>query len=256
MKNRGLKFVVPLVALAIAAIHAFNPDSPKIDAVTVGLVVIGVLPWIGSLIESLKYGDLEIKLRQAEAKADEAKGAAESARRLALGYTDAKSQSAVGGAAALTRAELPHTIAQMEQLAAEYIEKRKSNPPGDYRTALMTEIIHRMMTVATGVPKESILPWLKDPDHARRLAAYAYLYARPDFAHVDELLESVSNRQNPPFAQYWGIMALQKVIGARGPAKISAATVSGLRSLLRTLGSGTDRHYELSRLLRSLEKES
>ena len=255
MKNTGLKIVVPLVALAIAAIHALTPDAPKVDAITLALVVIALLPWLGSLIESLKYGDLEIKLRQAEAKADEAKGAAESARRLALGQTENKTQNAVGGAAAVTHLAAPPTIDEMERLATEYVQTRKSNAPGDYRTGLMTEIIHRMMAVASGVKEEAILPWLKDPDHARRLAAYAYLYARPNFAHVEELLESVANRQNPPFAQYWGIMALQKVIGARGPAKMSVTTISGLKALLRTLKPGTDRHYELSRLLRSLEEQ-
>jgi hypothetical protein len=255
MKNTGLRIVVPLVALAIAAIHAFTPDTPKVDAITLALVVIALLPWLGSLIESLKYGDLEVKLRQAEAKADEAKGAAESARRLAIGQTEAKSQTAVSGAAVPTRAAPPHTIEEMERLATEYVQTRKNNAPGDYRTGLMTEIIHRMMAVATGVPEEAILPWLKDPDHARRLAAYAYLYARPNFAHVDALLESVANRQNPPFAQYWGIMALQKVIGARGQANVSNQTKAALKVLQSRLGRGTDRHYELSRLLRSLEEE-
>jgi hypothetical protein len=38
-----------------------------VDAITVALIVLAILPWLGSLIESLKYGDLEIKLRQAEA---------------------------------------------------------------------------------------------------------------------------------------------------------------------------------------------
>src|SRR5260370_27212228 len=113
---------------------------------------------------------------------------------------------------------------QMERLAEEYSETRRNNPPGDFRTALMTEIMSRMRGLAPRLPEASVLTWLKDPDHARRLAAYAFLYARPDFTQVDALIDSVANRHNPPFAQYWGIMALQKVIGARVQAVVSNHT--------------------------------
>jgi hypothetical protein len=253
MKNTGLKIVVPLVALAIAAIHALTPDTPKVDAITLALVVIALLPWLGSLIESLKYGDLEVKLRKAEVNAEEAKGAAESARQLALGQTEVQSQSALSG---LTQTHLTResAISEMQKLAVEYREKRMKNRPGDFRTALMTKIIHQMMALAPEVPQEAILPWLNDPDGAKRLAVYAYLYARPDFNEVDALLESVANRENPPFAQYWGIMALRKVIGARGEVSLKPATVSGLRAFLKTLRPGTDRYYELARLLTDLRR--
>jgi hypothetical protein len=253
MQNKVLKIIVPLVALSAAALHGFSPDQPKVDAIVIALLIIGLLPWIGSLIESLKYGDLEIKLRKAEAKAEEAKGAAESARLLAISQTETAAHGESDGAKTFIAPAAGKEMAQMELLAQAYAQIRKTNPPGDFRTALMTEIMSRMRALAPHVGKESILPWLEDADHARRLAAYAFLHVKPDFTEVDRLLSSVGNPDNPPFAQYWGIMALQKLIGTRGQAGISAQTKANLKAFLSRLRRGTDRHYELTRLLKSLE---
>jgi hypothetical protein len=74
MQNKGLKIVLPSAALGLAIIHMLSPDKPKIDAIIVALMLIGLLPWIGRLIESLKYGDVEIKLRKTDAEAAKSYG--------------------------------------------------------------------------------------------------------------------------------------------------------------------------------------
>jgi hypothetical protein len=258
-----IKFIVPVIALAIAGLHAGFPDKIKVDSITLGLIVIALLPWIGNLVESLKYGDLEVKLRNLEAKADEAKGAAveakgaaESARNLAIApaglraaVPTAPPDVAAPGPTALGQ---PQATPQMEPLIKEYSEKRNSNPPGDFRTTLMADVVRRMIAAAPAIDPASVLPWLSHQDHAHRLAAYAFLDARPDFSRVDALVNSITNPDNPPFAQYWGIMALRNVIGARGKQSVPEKTVAELQKFLARLQPGTDRHYELSRILSSI----
>ena len=257
-----IKIVVPIVALAFAGLHAGFPDKIRIDSITLGLIVIALLPWIGNLVESLKYGDLEVKLRNLEAKADEAKGAAaeakgaaESARNLAIVPAGPRTEvptAPLGLAAPNPTAPAQPQITQMEQLIKEYSEKRNTNPPGDFRTSLMADVVRRMIATAMATDPTIVLPWLNHQDHAHRLAAYAFLNARPDFSQVDALARSISNPDNPPFAQYWGIMALRNVIGCRGNQSVPEKTVAELQKFLARLQPGTDRYYELSRILNSL----
>ena len=116
----------------------------------------------------------------------------------------------------------------------------------------MAEVVRRMIATAPGIDPATVLPWLDHQDHAHRLAAYAFLDARPDFSQVDALARSVNKPENPRFAQYWGIMALRNVIGARGNQSVPEKTVAELRQFQARLQPGTDRHYELSRILNSL----
>ncbi len=255
MQNKILKIIMPLIALALAIWHGLSPDKPKIDAIVIALLVIAVLPWIGTLIESLKYGELEIKLRDAVKKADEAKGAAESARLLAISQSESDVQKE-SRAAALDKSPGEAPLKQLEKLASEYQTVRAANSPGDYRTQLMTGIMTQMREVARSLSESTMLPWLKDPDPARRLAAYAFFYEKPDFTQLDALVESVMNPDNKPFAQYWGILAIQRVVGSRGRTPVAQNTKVTLKRFVSELKPGTDRHYELSRLIKGLDQDA
>jgi hypothetical protein len=72
---RRLRLIVTLGALAIALLRLIFPQL-TIDAVTLGLLVIAVLPWIAPLIKSLELpGGWKVELRemqQVAAKAQEA----------------------------------------------------------------------------------------------------------------------------------------------------------------------------------------
>jgi hypothetical protein len=243
---------MPLAALGLAIWHGVSPDKPKIDAIIIALLVIAILPWISTLIESLKYGELEIKLRDIVKKTEEAKGAAESARLLVITQTESERQKESRAAAVEKMAGKP-PLQQLEQLVAEYKGIRAANPPSDYRTRLMTRIMTQMREVARSLPESDMLLWLRDEDPARRLAAYAFFYENPEFAQVDALVKSVMKSDNPPFAQYWGILALERVIGVRGQATVSNQTKVALKHMLSELKPGTDRQYELLRLIQSLD---
>jgi hypothetical protein len=74
----ALKIAVSLVALAILGGHVIWP-SLRIDAISLGLLIVALLPWASSLIESAKFpGGWEIKfrdLKKASDKIESAQGA-------------------------------------------------------------------------------------------------------------------------------------------------------------------------------------
>lgn len=68
--NVGLKVCISIGALIFIAIHIFFPDV-NIDAITLGLLIVAVLPWLTSLIESAKFpGGWEVKFRDVQAAGD------------------------------------------------------------------------------------------------------------------------------------------------------------------------------------------
>ena len=59
-----LKVVITTVAVAVIVLRIYHPDL-KIDAITFGLMVVAVLPWLSELIESAKFpGGWEVQVSQ------------------------------------------------------------------------------------------------------------------------------------------------------------------------------------------------
>ena len=54
--------VVSVVSAGVALIHVTFPDL-QIDYITVGLLAVAALPWLASVIKSLRFGDFQIELR-------------------------------------------------------------------------------------------------------------------------------------------------------------------------------------------------
>ncbi len=66
---KWLALVITLSALAIALVHIRWPDLP-IDAITLGLIVIAVVPWLAPYFKSLEFpGGLKVELRERLEKA-------------------------------------------------------------------------------------------------------------------------------------------------------------------------------------------
>ncbi|MCF5946695.1 hypothetical protein L2249_25705, partial [Xanthomonas perforans] len=58
-----LKAVISVVAVSAIAVRIAFPEI-KIDLVTLGLMIVAVLPWLSELIESAKFpGGWEVKFR-------------------------------------------------------------------------------------------------------------------------------------------------------------------------------------------------
>ena len=62
-----LKGIISFAAVGVIAIRIYYPDL-KIDAITLGLIVVAILPWLSELIESAKFpGGWEVKFRDVRA---------------------------------------------------------------------------------------------------------------------------------------------------------------------------------------------
>jgi putative hemolysin len=79
------------------------------------------------------------------------------------------------------------------------------------------------------------------------MAAYAYLYANPDYGRISELVDAVIV-EGTRFGRYWGLRALGQQLQAR-PSALDAATRCRLEHFATTLDTDTDAADELRQLL-------
>lgn len=76
LKQRAILLSITTVALSFAVCHLVWPAA-KIDAITLGLLALAVLPWLRGILKGVKLpGGLEITLADAEKAAEKINGAA------------------------------------------------------------------------------------------------------------------------------------------------------------------------------------
>ena len=68
----------------------------------------------------------------------------------------------------------------INSLAEDYNEIRRTQRGGDARTAAMTGVVRRMIDLAPRTKGFDLTATLRESNRGLRLFAYAYLYARPD----------------------------------------------------------------------------
>jgi hypothetical protein len=268
--------VISLAATVAALLRIAYPDL-KIDAVTLGLGILAVLPWLAPLFKSVKlpggwelvFQDIQRQVTDIKGQVQETKGAAANAEHLAqaafsgatthLPAADNREQARQpeGRRAAAT----PSRYEELMRLADAYNHIRKTQRGGNERTEAMTGVVTQMITLAhkpqdSGVAELDgfdVKRALREEDGGRRLAAYAYLYANPNFELLTDLVNSVIDIDDTPFGQYWGIQAVGKVIGGRKKTDIDPQLPERLEQFLALrLKPGSDRYYALSRILRDL----
>jgi hypothetical protein len=234
------------VAAAAIGAHLAWP-TVGIDGVTVVLLVVALLPWFSPLVKAVELpGGWKIELQEIQKRVDDAHGAALSAGQKAdVALGDVRSRG--------TSERRPEDLGRIGELAERYNEIRRTQRSGAIRTSDMTAVVRSMMEVARSVDRPyATADALRSSDPGTRLFAYAYLNARPEGAPIADLVESLTRAEDKPFGQYWGILALGEVIRATSPAQIGAAELSMLRDFKKKLEPGTDREYELKRILGSL----
>jgi hypothetical protein len=244
-----LRVVLTLAAIAVAVGHAAWPNL-RIDGVTLGLIGLAALPWLAPIIKSVELpGVGKIELQEVRAEVEELRGQTASASQKADTALVTNSSARPDNVRAR---EDDLSEQQFLALAAKYDEIRKTQKPGGLRTGAMTEVVGAMIALAPFIPKATVIPLLTEEDDGKRLSAYAYIYARPEPQLLSELVASVADRETKPFGQYWGIQAIGRVIQTK-PGSIDAQTRNSLRSFLTRLKKGTDRYYELSTIIKSLD---
>jgi hypothetical protein len=93
---------------------------------------------------------------------------------------------------------------------------------------------------------------LLSDDAGWRLAAYAYLYAKPDARSIKLLVDSVAWKEDKPFGQYWGLQAVERVVAVCKSEDIPASVLSVLQSYANKVPRGTDRDHEVRKLLQEI----
>jgi hypothetical protein len=246
---------VSCVAIALAVARVVWPDL-KIDTITVMLLVVAVVPWLGEVFDSielpggprLEYRRLEHRIEAAEERTtrldQEVDGAAATARvaLAAAGSTDDLTQHT---------ADAPAAQASMERLAAEYTRLRQSMSGGPARTAQQERILAELLKVTRRIPSLDVQTMLASEDAGTRLAAYARLYAVPDASKFDLLVDAVLGEQLA-FIRYWGFNVLGRAVDEVGADQVPVGVVRRLRACLPELPPGGDRARSLLRVLDKL----
>lgn len=135
-------------------------------------------------------------------------------------------------------------------LASRYNEIRATLPPGFERTSQMTAVVQQIEAAAARTKTFDWRSALSSEDRGRRLAAYAYLYVRPQRGAGEPLAGTLLSREDKPFGQFWALQALRKVATADDSL---ANFLPELRDYCRKLAHGTDRARECRLLIDSIE---
>lgn len=261
--HRIAPLLITVGCVALAVVRLARPDL-TIDTITLVLIAIAAIPWLGNIIESFElpggpkvtYRRLEQRIAAQDKKIAQAQGAARSA--------EAQAGTALSGLAATpppdrhgfatTRSE-----SSRDDLIAAYDELRRTQQPGSGRTAAMTDIVARMLPFADS--RDADITHGLTGDGGARLAAYIALFAKPDPTYLDALVRSVSAPQPgntrrfvaQPFEQYWGLKAIRKTLESTNPGDVSPVTRDRLIELRDQIDPGTDRYFEASQLLKLIE---
>lgn len=244
------RLLVTAVALAAVAAHLMWSNL-KFDGVVVAMLVVALLPWLGSVFESLElpggwklqYREMQQQLEKTHAQSQQAIGAAASASQK-VDFALAVSEPTTGTGTASDK---------FNELAAKYNLIRASQQSGHARTKTLTQMVGQMAALAREMPD---YPWqeaLSSDDRGRRVAAYAWLYARPT-ADASQLLTQTltTRREDTDFGQYWNLQALQRCLQLADP-DTAAALKPGLERFLPSLPPSNPRYHELSDLLQQLK---
>lgn len=217
---------VTVVALGAGAAHLIWP-ALKIDAITVLLLVVALLPWLGGLLESVELpGGYKLQYRALAAKVEQTDQRA----------AEAVSTANVAIGAARVDPTVSHTLAELDGLLAEYARLR-ALPSDASRTQLLDQLFGVMVTVVPKVAGFDVAAALAADAPAMRLAGYAYLFGQENPAYTDNLIDSLM-RESTSFNQYWAIMALRGLV-IRDPNALTGRQRTALRDLLAGLPAGS-----------------
>lgn len=248
-QSQGLRIAVTVGALCLTVVHLWKPEL-RIDSITLVLIVMAVLPWVQPLVKSIELLGVKLELQELRSELADAKGAAESATRKAdFLLSETPMTTLVKSSDAEPTKVSDNTI---QQLMQEYDRIRATQSAGSARTVAMTGVMKRMIALAANLSDVDVTNDLMSTERGRRLAAYAYLYTRPDFRFLAPLVTSVTRAEDKPFGQYWGLQAILRVLGVREGAGMPPDVLRDLRQYAERVPRGSDREYELRKILKEL----
>ena len=101
----------------------------------------------------------------------------------------------------------------MEESADDYDRIRKQEQSTYVRSARMTACTKRMIIDSHCIQEFPLSEWLIDSRDGRRLAAYVYVFTKPEPKFFTSLVTQVCLHERPPFNVYWGLLAIRQCLG-------------------------------------------
>jgi hypothetical protein len=138
-----------------------------------------------------------------------------------------------------------------EELAREYERIRATQPSGSARTSEMTSIVRQMMETAQRNKTFDVFKALEIENAGNRLYGYAHIFVWPSPDYLGIVVKTITSREDAPFGQYWGIQALSHVVTEA--SNIQLEVKERLRAFANRLEEGSDREYELNRILKLID---
>ncbi|HUQ56695.1 hypothetical protein [Lentzea sp.] len=248
-RPRWFGYVISSAAIAAATVHVAWP-SAKIDSTTVLLLGLALVPWLGSLLESLELpGGLKLKYRELEERVEQV------ATEGKAGVDDASSvaQAALGAAqssSSVHDGQPTGHAPDLDELVRE-MRRLRQLPRSDSRTDFMDQLFGSMIVAVGRAPAFDVGIALRDEDPDRRLTGYAGLHRKPDAGQVDTVIDVLAREQSA-FNQYWAIKTLRVLTAFTGPSEVTPKLEASLSRLREVVPTRSSRAHEIDLLLRSL----
>ncbi|AUG76662.1 hypothetical protein CFP65_1785 [Kitasatospora sp. MMS16-BH015] len=251
-RKRVTASLVSLAAVGLVVAHMVRPDL-KVDAATLVLAAIAVLPWLGSLFESIELpGGAKLQYRQLQERVAEAEQRATEAQ-LAVGAANRQARAAL----VVTSGDdtPPEDVSrEVQRLTEEFARLRRTAPSSADRTYRQELIAAELVRLTPLLSPFDVLESLHSTDSGTRLAAYARLYACPEGEFLLPLAAAAA-AEPLAFSQYWGFRAVDAVIDVVGPSSVPLAVVRILRAAMAELPNrASDRSAQLRSTLARLEE--
>lgn len=144
-------------------------------------------------------------------------------------------------------AKTPFEYDELSDLVARYNEIRRTMPSGEERTREMDKVFSQMISRLESVGNFDVSQALRSSDRGERLTAYAYLVSRPAPHHLADLVKTLV-KEDKPYGEYRAAVAAARLADIY-PNELTTELCQLLQERLEQLPAGTDRAFELRRIL-------
>lgn len=238
----AVQIAITAIAIAALVLRQVLPNFHA-DNITLALVVIAFLPWLGLVFKSFEVpglGKVEFLERKVRTLEEQQRVSNENSS-LAAG---AASILVAGKAGAALEADGGQTLSN---LANKYDEMRRTMPSGWQRTSELAKVFGQMAAAAANADQFDVRRALSAGDEGTRITGIAYLFARPDPGMMDELISTITQKETAAFNQYWGLKTVQNILDHGG--KLSDQSRKKLTRYAANV-ERRDRYRETMKILR------
>ncbi len=244
-----LRWLVTGIAFSVILIRIIFPTL-VIDAVALGLIILALAPWLSPIIKSIEIAGVgKIELQELKDKVEQLEGAVSSANQKADLATTSANQQGIRPRGSYS------SLDELFGLADKYVETREKLKASHARTAIMTQLFGEMVQKSNQIDSVAIDELLRDTNSGKRLAAVAFLYAKPSPEKLGVVVDSVLTEVKE-FNQYWGIQTIRKILNQNYPNSLGDELEKKLRNLFRQLPPNTDRYYEMQNIIQTFVEVS